>query len=243
MTSRSGQVGGWASVVASGPVLPAFLHPFARPTKDDFVTIVRGRRRTGAWTPSGKEYVDGMASLWYCAAGHGRTEIADAIRDPGGDARRLLDVRPLHQRARRPARRAAGRRSPRSPTARVFFTDSGSEAVDTAMKLARLTFQLGGDTDRTIIVSRDRGYHGVAYGGTSAQGIAPNREGWGPLVGDVVQVPADDVEALASLPRRARAAGRRRDRRARAGRRRRVPARGRATSRPCAGCATSTVRC
>jgi adenosylmethionine-8-amino-7-oxononanoate aminotransferase len=82
---------------------------------------------------------------------------------------------------------------------RVFFTSSGSEAVDTAMKLSRLAHIQAGHPEKTLIISRQRGYHGTAYGGTSAQGIAPNREGYAPYVGDVVQVPADDVEALASL--------------------------------------------
>jgi adenosylmethionine-8-amino-7-oxononanoate aminotransferase len=82
---------------------------------------------------------------------------------------------------------------------RVFFCGSGSEAVDTAMKLARLAQGLAGHPERTIIISRQRGYHGTNLGGTSAQGIAPNREGWGPLVPDVVQVPSDDAEALAVL--------------------------------------------
>ena len=85
------------------------------------------------------------------------------------------------------------------PDARVFLCGSGSEAVDTAMKLARLAHALAGDPERTLIISRERGYHGTNLGGTSAQGIAPNREGWGPLVPDVVQVPSDDTEALAVL--------------------------------------------
>ena len=67
------------------------------------------------------------------------------------------------------------------------------------MKLARVAHVLAGHPERTLIISRTRGYHGANYGGTSAQGIAPNREGFGPLVADVVQVPADDLEALATL--------------------------------------------
>ena len=67
------------------------------------------------------------------------------------------------------------------------------------MKLARISHVQAGQPQRKLIISRGRGYHGVAYGGTSAQGIAPNRENFGPFVGDVVQVPADDIEALASL--------------------------------------------
>jgi adenosylmethionine-8-amino-7-oxononanoate aminotransferase len=85
------------------------------------------------------------------------------------------------------------------PDARVFFTGSGSEAIDTAIKLARLTHRLAGDPERTLVISRHRGYHGTNLGGTSAQGIDPNREGWGPLVPDIVQVPSDDLEALSVL--------------------------------------------
>jgi adenosylmethionine-8-amino-7-oxononanoate aminotransferase len=83
--------------------------------------------------------------------------------------------------------------------ARVFFTSSGSEAVDSAMKLARLAHVRAGHPERTIIVSRTNGYHGTAYGGTSAQGIAPNREGYGELLADVVQVDHADVEDAARL--------------------------------------------
>ncbi|MGA0837666.1 MAG: aspartate aminotransferase family protein, partial [Ilumatobacteraceae bacterium] len=79
-----------------------------------------------------------------------------------------------------------------------FLCGSGSEAVDTAMKIARLTQVLAGDPDRNVIISRMRGYHGTNYGGTSAQGLPPNKEGWGELLSAVIQVPGDDVEALAS---------------------------------------------
>jgi adenosylmethionine-8-amino-7-oxononanoate aminotransferase len=67
------------------------------------------------------------------------------------------------------------------------------------MKLARLAHVLAGNPQRTLIISRMRGYHGTNFGGTTAQGLPPNKEGWGPLVPDVVQVPSDDVEALAQL--------------------------------------------
>ncbi|MEZ5250291.1 MAG: aminotransferase class III-fold pyridoxal phosphate-dependent enzyme [Ilumatobacteraceae bacterium] len=67
------------------------------------------------------------------------------------------------------------------------------------MKLARIAHVQAGQPQRKLIISRVRGYHGVAYGGTSAQGIAPNRQDFGPFVEGVVQVPSDDVEALASL--------------------------------------------
>jgi len=175
----------------------AFLHPFAKPTREEFIRIVRGE---GAllYTADGRELVDGMASLWYCAIGHGRKEMADAIAaqvstleaystfdpfttDPAENlAEKLREIGPI-------------------PDARVFFTGSGSESIDTVMKLARIAHVQAGEGHRKLIISRGRGYHGTAYGGTSAQGIAPNRENFGPYVDEVVQVPADDIEALATL--------------------------------------------
>jgi adenosylmethionine-8-amino-7-oxononanoate aminotransferase len=82
---------------------------------------------------------------------------------------------------------------------RVFLCNSGSEAVDSAMKLARLAHVQAGRSERTLIISRGRGYHGTNYGGTSAQGIPPNRAGYGPLVGDVLHVEPDDIEGLAKV--------------------------------------------
>lgn len=174
-----------------------FLHPFAKPTRESFVRITRGEGAL-VWDADGNELVDGMASLWYCAVGHGRAEIADAVAaqmkvleayscfDPftTGPAEDLAAV--LHDIA------------PMTDS-RVFLCGSGSEAVDTAMKLARIAHVLAGSPQRSLIISRSRGYHGTAYGGTSAQGIAPNREHFGPYVGDVVNVPADDVEVVASV--------------------------------------------
>lgn len=139
-----------------------------------------------------------MASLWYCAVGHGRRDIASAIQDQASTLAAYSTFDPFtNERVEELAERLAGL-SP-VPDSRIFFTSSGSEAVDTAMKLARLAHRQAGRPDRSIIISRERGYHGTTYGGTSAQGIAPNRDGYGPLVGDVLQVPADDVEALASV--------------------------------------------
>ena len=144
----------------------------------------------------GNEYVDAMASLWYCAVGHGRAEIADAVASQLGTLAAYSCFEPF---TNRPADELADRVVALTPidSARVFFCGSGSEAVDTAMKLSRLTHVLGGQPERTLVISRERGYHGTNFGGTSAQGLAPNRAGWGPLVPDVVQVPCDDVEAIA----------------------------------------------
>jgi 4-aminobutyrate--pyruvate transaminase len=84
------------------------------------------------------------------------------------------------------------------PDSRVFFTSSGSEAVDSAIKLARVAHVRAGHPERTVIISRDRAYHGVTYGGLSAQGLPLNKEGFGPHVEGVVNLPADDIEAVAA---------------------------------------------
>jgi putrescine---pyruvate transaminase len=174
-----------------------FLHPFAKPARAEFVSVVRGE---GAllWTADGNELIDAMASLWYCNVGHGRHEIADAV----AAQLRTLEAYSCFEPFTNPrADELAVRLSALAPipSSRVFLCGSGSEAVDTAIKLARLAHRLAGEPQRTVIVSRQRGYHGTNLGGTSAQGIAPNREGWGPLVPDMVQVPADDIEALSVL--------------------------------------------
>ncbi len=177
--------------------LPPFLHPFTKPTRQQFISIARGEG-AALWDTDGNEYIDAMASLWYCAVGHGRREIADAVANQIGTIEAYSCFDPF---TNEPADRLAEKLVTLTaiPDARVFFCGSGSEAVDTAMKLARLAHVMAGHPERTLIISRARGYHGTNFGGTSAQGIAPNREGWGPLVGDVLQVPGDDVEALSVL--------------------------------------------
>lgn len=176
---------------------PKLIHPFAKPAKAGFRELVRADG-VRVWDRDGNEYIDGMASLWYCQVGYGRAEIVDAVSaqlhtmaaynvfDPWGNepaesvARRIADLSPLDD-------------------ARVFLCCSGSEAVDSAFKIARLVPQLAGDTDRQILVRRTRGYHGVNAAGTSLQGLAPIREGWGDLVPHVVEIDPDDIESAASL--------------------------------------------
>jgi adenosylmethionine-8-amino-7-oxononanoate aminotransferase len=197
------QIGGRSRATSEGRrgyvriVVDSFLHPFAKPARPAFVSVVRGE---GAllWTADGAELIDAMASLWYCNVGHGRHDIADAV----ATQIRTLEAYSCFEPFSNPlADELADRLTGLSPvpSSRVFLCGSGSEAVDTAIKLARLAHFLAGEPHRTLIVSRQRGYHGTNFGGTSAQGIEPNRLGWGPLVPDVVQVPADDSEALSVL--------------------------------------------
>ena len=174
-----------------------FLHPFAKPTRTDFRTLVRGQGSV-VYDNHRNQYIDAMASLWYCAVGHGRSDMAEAIARQAGTLAAYSTFDPF---TNEPAEELAEKLVAIGPIpkSRIFFTSSGSESVDTAMKLARLAHVQAGNPERTLIISRQRGYHGTTYGGTSAQGIPPNREGFGPLVGDVEQVAADDIEAMATL--------------------------------------------
>ncbi len=175
----------------------AFLHPFAKPTREAFIRIDRGEGAL-VWDSQGRELVDGMASLWYNAIGHGRGEMADAI---AAQSRTLGAYSTFDPFTNEPAETLAEelRAIAPTPNARIFYTSSGSEAIDSAMKLARMAHVQAGQPQRKLIISRNRGYHGAAYGGTSAQGIAPNKENFGPFVDEVLQVPAEDIEALATL--------------------------------------------
>ena len=175
----------------------AFLHPFAKPTREAFIRIDRGEGAL-VWDAQGRELVDGMASLWYNAIGHGRGEMADAI---AAQSRTLAAYSTFDPFTNEPAETLAEelRAIAPTPNARIFYTSSGSEAIDSAMKLARMAHVQAGQPQRKLIISRNRGYHGAAYGGTSAQGIAPNKENFGPFVDEVLQVPAEDIEALATL--------------------------------------------
>ena len=175
----------------------AFLHPFAKPTKDNFIKLVRGKGAL-VWDDKGNELVDGMASLWYCAVGHGRKEIADAVAKQIETLEAYSTFDPF---TTEPVEQLAAKLVSLCPMpgARVFFCGSGSEAVDSAMKLARLAHVQAGRPERTVIISRMRGYHGTNYGGTTAQGLPLNKVGYGPLVPDVEQVASDDLEAPTML--------------------------------------------
>ncbi len=177
----------------------AFLHPYARPTRPqrDYIRIVRG---DGARVVDSddKEYIDGMASLWYANVGFGQRSITEAVTAQMHNIAAYHCFEPF---SNEPAEAVAARVAGYAPFAngRVFLTSSGSEAVDSAMKLARIAQVRRGHPERNVIVSRGRGYHGVTYGGLSAQGIPANQEGFGPFLDGVVNLPPDDIEAMASF--------------------------------------------
>jgi putrescine aminotransferase len=177
--------------------VPRFLHPYARPAREQFVTIVRGEGAL-VFDADGREYVDAMASLWYMNVGYGREEIVTAAAD---QMRRLAAYNTFDPFTNEPADELAGRLAGLAPIddARVFFTCDGSEAVDSAIKLARIAQVQAGHPERTLIVSRSSGYHGVTYGGLTAQGLPANQAGFGPLLPDFVNVPSDDLEGMSRL--------------------------------------------
>jgi putrescine---pyruvate transaminase len=180
-------------------VSTSLWHPFAdmATVKDDELVIARGQGAL-VWDEQGREYVDARAGLWYCGAGHGRSEIADAA---AAQMRSIAGYDTFDRLANRPALDLAERIVALSPLddGAVFFTSGGSEAVDTAAKLVRRYWHALGHPEKQTIVHREHSYHGMNAYGTSLAGIPSNREGFGRLIPDVESVPYDDPDALERL--------------------------------------------
>ena len=177
-----------------------FWHPFAdMHTVASNEIVIERANGVRVWDSSGRSYLDATAGLWYCNVGHGRAEIADAA---AAQMRRLASYSNFGVYATAPTVELADRLAAMAPIsdAVVFFTSGGSESVDTAAKLARRYWDVMGQPERRIIVSREFSYHGMAAFGTSLAGIAGNRQGYGgPIVEAVEHVPANDASALARL--------------------------------------------
>jgi putrescine aminotransferase len=171
-----------------------FLHSFAKPSNEAFINIVRGEMAT-LWDDAGNEYIDSIGSLWYCQIGHGRKEMADAVATQMSTLETYSTFDPFTNPLADATAEKIAQLSPIND-ARVFLCGSGSEAIDTAMKLARTAQIQSGHPERSVIITRDRGYHGTNYGGTSAQGLPLNKLGYGQLLEGVIQVDADDIEAM-----------------------------------------------
>jgi adenosylmethionine-8-amino-7-oxononanoate aminotransferase len=160
------------------------------------IELVRGE---GIWVfdADGRRYLDGTASLWYCNVGWGRDEIADAA---AAQMRRLPAYSTFGDLTNGPAEALADRVSALAPVpdAEVFLTSGGSDSIDTATKMARRYWQLKGEPDRTVLIRREKAYHGMHAAGSSLAGIPANATGHGPLIEDVIEVPWDDPGALAA---------------------------------------------
>ncbi len=135
----------------------------------------------------GRQLIDGCAGLWCVNAGHGRTEIIDAIRKTAGE----LDYAPTFQVGHPLAFELATRLGAIMPDGldRIFFANSGSEAVDTALKIALAYQRARGQGSRTRLIGRERGYHGTGFGGISVGGIVNNRRTFGTLLTGVDHLP------------------------------------------------------
>ena len=134
-------------------------------------------------TPDGRAVLDGTAGLWCCNAGHSRPRIVEAVQRQIAE----LDYAPAFQMGHPKAFELAGRLAQLAPAGvdRVFFTSSGSEAVDTALKTALAYHQVRGEGSRVRLISRERGYHGSGIGGVALGGISANRKAFGPLLSGV----------------------------------------------------------
>ncbi len=172
----------------------SFLHSFAKPSSDAFINVVRGDMAL-LWDDKGNEYIDGIGSLWYCQIGHGRTEMADAVAAQISTLETYSTFDPFTNPLAEEVAKVIASLSPIA-NSRVFLCGSGSESIDSAMKIARTSQIQSGHPERSVIISRNRGYHGTNYGGTSAQGLPLNKVGYGTLLEGVLQVEADDIEAM-----------------------------------------------
>ncbi len=139
------------------------------------------------YTDDDRDVLDGTAGLWCSNAGHGRREIIEAIQRQAA----VMDFAPTFQLGHPIAFQAAARLAEILPEGidRVFWTNSGSESADTALKIALAYHRARGDAGRVRLIGRERGYHGVGFGGMSVGGIGNNRKQFGALLPSVDHLP------------------------------------------------------
>ena len=135
------------------------------------------------WTADGRQLLDGQAGLWCVNAGHCRPKIVEAVRRQVGE----MDFAPTFNMGHPIAFEFAERLAGVAPAgfSRVFFTNSGSESADTALKIALAYHRVRGEGQRFRLIGRERGYHGVNFGGMAVGGIPANRKTFGPGVAGV----------------------------------------------------------
>lgn len=144
---------------------------------------------------AGNRYLDATAGLWYANIGWGRDEVVEAVHQ---QMSKLPAFHCFIDYGTRPPIELADRIAAVSPdpNSKVFFGSGGSDAVDTAAKLARRYFAAIGQPERNVFIAREWAYHGMHTYGTSLGGMEPNRFGYGEMVSDIVFVPHDDAEAV-----------------------------------------------
>jgi putrescine aminotransferase len=179
----------------------SFWHGFAdmHVIKDNELVITSGDGAVITDT-NGNEYIDATAALWFCNAGYGRKEIADAVAE---QLTRMHGYSSFGAYTTDATLRIADRLAALSPmpNTAVYLASGGSDAIDTAGKLARRYWDVIGKPGKTLLVSREHAYHGMHAMGTSLVGMPAMRNGYGgePFINDVVQVPAFDLQAVERL--------------------------------------------
>jgi beta-alanine--pyruvate transaminase len=145
--------------------------------------FVSGAKDMHYFTPDGRKLLDGSAGLWCTNAGHNRDSVVKAIQAQAGE----LDYAPAFQFSHPKAFELASRIAALAPgdLEQVFFCNSGSEAVDTALKVALAYHNVRGNASRVRLIGRERGYHGVGFGGIAVGGIVSNRKQFGALFAGV----------------------------------------------------------
>src|SRR3954470_23273268 len=135
------------------------------------------------WTPEGRQVLDAIAGLWCVNAGHGRESIVQAIQAQAAE----MDFAPPFNMGHPKAFELAERLVEITPKGldKVFFTTSGSESVETALKMAIAYHRVRGEGQRTRLIGRERGYHGVNFGGISVGGMVANRKMFGTMLSGV----------------------------------------------------------
>jgi beta-alanine--pyruvate transaminase len=168
--------------------LDAYWMPFTpnRSFKADPRMIVRAEGMH-YFAPDGRAILDGTSGLWCCAAGHARPRIVSAIQKAAAELDYATSFNLGHPLAFEFANRLAGILP--DGMDRIAYTNSGSESVDTALKIALAYQRARGKAGKFRLIGRERGYHGVNFGGTSVGGIMRNRMMFGPLVGGVDHLP------------------------------------------------------
>jgi beta-alanine--pyruvate transaminase len=187
-TSALRVVGDDAATTAIPNDLQAFWMPFtanrsfkARPR------MVARAKDLYYYTPEGKQIIDGTAGLWCSSAGHSRQPIVEAIQKQAAE----LDFAPTFQFGHPKAFELASRIAALAPgdLDHVFFCNSGSEAADTALKMAIAYWHARGKASKTRLIGRERGYHGVGFGGITVGGIVANRRVYGSMLAGADHLP------------------------------------------------------
>ncbi|MEV6334722.1 aminotransferase class III-fold pyridoxal phosphate-dependent enzyme [Nocardia vinacea] len=165
--------------------------------RDGAFVVARG---AGAYIydQAGTRYLDATAGLWFTNVGHGRAEIADAVAAQLRTVAHYSNFGDFTEPATQELAEKLASIAP-VPGSKIFFTSGGSDSVDTAAKLARRYWHELGRPDKTVVVGRQRAYHGMHVAGTALAGIPVNREGYGELMADARTVEWDDAKALLAL--------------------------------------------